>query len=96
MPISPIESLITVAHEAHFRLELWYAMALTRYRHTISRAYITERFQKHAEVCQMVAQDRRENGTAAFKHRNATVSHIDDDEKESSSDSDDGVSGDYY
>lgn len=96
MPISPIESLITVAHEAHFRLELWYAMALTRYRHTISRAYITERFQKHAEVCQMVAQDRRENGTAAFKHRNATVSHIDDDEKESSNDSDDGVSGDYY
>ncbi len=81
MSITPIERLITVAHEAHFRLDLWYALALTRYRHKISRKYITDRFQKHAEVCQMDAQDRRENGAAAFKHRNATVSDINDDKK---------------
>ena len=92
----PIEELITVAHEAHFRLELWYALALTRYRHTIKRTYIEERFEKHAEFCKMVAQGRRESGTAAFKHRNSAVKNVFDDNADTSSDSDDGVSQDYY
>ena len=96
MSISPIEQLITVAHEAHFRLELWYALSLTRYRHTISKKYVSERFEKHAEFCKFVAQDRRENGTAAFKDRNSAVSKVTDDDNDSSSDSDDGVSGEYY
>jgi hypothetical protein len=96
MSISPIEQLITVAHDAHFRLELWYALSLTRFRHTINRSYITERFKMHPEFCKFVAQDRRKNGTAAFKYRNAAVSKVLDDNADSSSDSDDGVSGDYY
>ena len=94
--ITPIEELITVAHEAHFRLELWYALALTRFRHTIKRTYIEERFEKHAEFCRMVAQGRRESGTAAFKHRNSAVKNVFDDNADTSSDSDDGVSQDYY
>ena len=94
--ITPIEELITVAHEAHFRLELWYALALTRFRHTIKRTYIEERFEKHAEFCKMVAQGRRESGTAAFKHRNSAVANVLDDNADTSSDSDDGVSQDYY
>ena len=96
MSISPIELLITVAHEAHFRLELWYTLSLTRDRHTISKQYVSERFEKHAEFCKFVARDRRENGTAAFKHRNSAVSMVKDHEKDSSRDSDDGVSGEYY
>jgi hypothetical protein len=96
MSISPIEQLITVAHEAHFRLELWYALSLTRFRHTIIRSYKAERFAKHTEFCKFVAQDRRENGTAAFKHRNAAVLNVLDDNDDSSSDSDDGVNGEYY
>ena len=96
MSISPIEELITVAYEAHFRLELWYALAHTRYSHTIAKQYVSDRFEKHAEFCQFVAQDRRENGTAAFKLRNSTVSKVNDDDKDSSTDSDDGVSGEFY
>ena len=96
LSISPIEQLITVPYEAHFRLELWYALAHTRYSHTIAKQYVSDRFDKHAEFCQFVAQDRRENGTAAFKLRNSAVSKVDDDDKESSTDSDDGVSGEFY
>ena len=96
MSISPIEQLITVPYEAHFRLELWYALAHTRYSHTIAKQYVSDRFEKHAEFCQFVAQDRRENGTAAFKLRNSTVSNVNDDDKDSSTDSDDGVSGEFY
>ena len=96
MSISPIELLITVAHEAHFRLELWYALSLTRYRHTISKTYVSERFEKHAEFSKFVAQDRRATGTAAFNLRNSAVKMDTEHDKDSSSDSDDGVSGEYY
>ena len=75
---------------------MWYALAHTRYSHTIAKQYVSDRFDKHAEFCQFVAQDRRENGTAAFKLRNSAVSKVDDDDKESSTDSDDGVSGEFY
>ena len=31
---APVQSLITAAHEAHIRLELWLAMSTRNYRHT--------------------------------------------------------------
>ncbi len=43
MPISPIENLITVAHEAHFRLELWYALRAQSFRHDTAKSAQEER-----------------------------------------------------
>ena len=96
MPISPIENLITVAHEAHFRLELWYALQAQSFRHDTAKSAQEERKEKHTNLCILVAQDRRENGTLANKHRNTTRATNDDDSHNSDSDSDEGLDSQYY
>jgi hypothetical protein len=95
MPISPIENLITVAHEAHFRLELWYALTAQSFRHDTARVACEERAEKHHNLCKLVAQDRRDNGTLAFKTRNSTTTNNDDD-SDISDDSDEGVDSQFY
>ena len=95
MPISPIENLITVAHEAHFRLELWYALTAQSFRHDTARVACEERAEKHHNLCKLVAQDRRDNGTLAFKTRNSTTANNDDD-SDISDDSDEGVDSQFY
>jgi hypothetical protein len=95
MPISPIENLITVAHEAHFRLELWYALTAQSFRHDTARVACEERAEKHHKLCMLVAQDRRENGTLAFKNRNSTKA-TNDDNSDNSDDSDEGVDSQFY
>jgi hypothetical protein len=95
MPISPIENLITVAHEAHFRLELWYALTAQSFRHDTARIACEERAEKHHNLCLLVAQDRRENGTLAFNNRNCTHATNDDD-SDHSDDSDGGVDSQFY
>jgi hypothetical protein len=50
MDMSPIEQVITVAHEAHFRLELWYSRRGLNYNsHDTSKKNIQERHDKFAE-----------------------------------------------
>jgi len=95
MPMSPIENLITVAHEAHFRLELWYALTAQSFRHDTARLACEERAEKHRNLCMLVQQDRRDNGTLAFKSRNSTRATNDDDSK-ISDDSDEGVDSQFY
>ena len=96
MLISPIENLITVAHEAHFRLELWYALQAQSFRHDTAKSTQEERKEKHTNLCILVAQDRRENGTLANKHRNTTRATNDEDSHNSDSDSDEGLDSQYY
>jgi hypothetical protein len=96
MPISPIENLITVAHEAHFRLELWYALQAQSFRHDTAKSAQEERKEKHTNLCMLVAQDRRENGTLAYRHRNTTRASNDDESENSDDDSDEGVDSQFY
>jgi hypothetical protein len=54
MGMSPIEDIINVAHEAHIRLELWYAMVNHAYRHEPSKFQRTSRHEKHTTLCALV------------------------------------------
>ena len=96
MPISPIENLITVAHEAHFRLELWFALQAQSFRHDTAKSAQEDRKEKHKNLCILVAQDRLENGTLANRNRNTSRASNDDDSNNSDSDSDEGVDSQYY
>ena len=92
---TPIEELITVAHEAHFRLELWYALAIQAYRHDPSKTARGERYDKHHTLCGFVAQERRETASNAFKHRCDNTQESDDSDADSSDD-DTGVNEEFY
>jgi hypothetical protein len=93
---TPIEDLITVAHEAHFRLELWHALVIQAFRHEPSKTTRDERFEKHHTLCGLVAQERRENASNAFKHRCQNTEASDDDSDAYSSDDETGVDAEFY
>jgi hypothetical protein len=91
-----ISDIITVAHEAHFRLELWFALRGGNYSHDTSKHSITERHEKFGEFCRYVTADCHDNADLAFANRAATGPLAEEDAG-SSSDSDDGVGQqDYY
>jgi hypothetical protein len=92
MGMSPIEDIINVAHEAHIRLELWYAMVNHAYRHEPSKFQRTSRHEKHTAL---VALERLEFATHAFKHRSAVFGRK-EAQCDSSSDDDAGVPEEFY
>ena len=83
-----IEKLITIAHEAHFRLELWLALSKQGFRHKTTGAWTDKRKEYWDEFCQLVAKDRKDNSDTACNNRlgemhedNALSSEEDDDDK---------------
>jgi len=95
MPLSRIEQIITVAHEAHFRLELWFSLRGGNYSHNSSNRSIGERRMKFGEICRFVNQDRHENAEKAFADRRAAGPENEND-SESDDSSNDGVGEDCY
>jgi hypothetical protein len=95
MPVSRIEQIITVAHEAHFRLELWFSLRGGNYSHDSSKQNINERRAKFGEFCRCVNQDRHDNADKAFDNRRAAGPQTDND-SDSDDESDDGVAEDFY
>ena len=95
MPLSRIEQIITVAHEAHFRLELWFSLRGGNYSHNSSNHSIVERRMKFGEICRFVNQDRHENADKAFADRRAAGPENEND-SESDDSSNDGVGEDCY
>jgi hypothetical protein len=95
MPVSRIEQIITVAHEAHFRLELWFSLRGGNYSHDSSKQNINERRAKFGEFCRCVTQDRHDNADKAFDNRHAAGPQTDND-SDSDDESDDGVAEDFY
>jgi len=93
--ISPIEDLITLSHEAHFRLELWFALTAQSFRHDNAKAASDARKIKHQDFCALVARDRRNNATEAFNHRSTNMAEHEGG-SESNSDSEDGVNSEFY
>ena len=73
MPISTISDLCTPAHEAHFRVELWFTLPHWDYRHSISKAHAHQRIAKWNEILPLVFKDRAENEEAAHKARKARI-----------------------
>jgi hypothetical protein len=88
VPFTPIRDLITVAHEAHFRMELYYALERQRYRHSVTHAWALERRTIWLEFCELVLQDRQANEITASQARLATLNQP-DDASDASSDVDD-------
>jgi hypothetical protein len=97
MNMSPIEELITVPHEAHFRLELWYALVNQAYRHEPYKLESEARHAKHTAFCELVSHDRHDNAANAIKHRTSLSGNAATTQgADSSSDDDTGVPEEFY
>ena len=86
---STLPRLLTVAHEAHLRLELFFALEKQRYGHDPSIDHTGTRIRLWQKLCDIVISDRERNGAQAELTRfgGASVSNDnagDDSEDESS------------
>jgi len=64
-----IGKLITIAAEAHIRLELWLALAKRSFRHSPALEEKIERRIKWKELARLVHKDRTDNADAAHDLR---------------------------
>jgi hypothetical protein len=64
-----ISKLLTVAHEANIRVELYFALRSQRYRHTPADTQKKIRTKKWNTFCHLVKQDRAANEAAATQAR---------------------------
>ncbi len=86
---STLPALLTVAHEAHLRLELFFTLEEQRYGHDPSTEHTKKRIKLGRKLCDIVISDRERNGAQAELTRfgGASVSNDnagDDSENESS------------
>ena len=69
-----IDEYLTIAFEAHFRLELWYALSYYGFTHEMSVSHTEERKKYWKQLCQIVQNDRFHNlATAWDKRKRAEV-----------------------
>ncbi len=66
---APLRELSMVAHEAHFRSEIWLALKHKRYRHQVTIIWAHERRAIWLEFCKLVKEDRNNNEELASKTR---------------------------
>jgi hypothetical protein len=86
---STLPRLLTVAHEAHLRLELFFSLEKQGYGHDPSTVHTARRIKLWGKLCDIVISDRERNGAHAelSRFRGASVSNHnagDDSEDESS------------
>ena len=96
---TPLRELITVAHEAHFRSELWLALKHKRYRHQVTITWAHERRAIWLEFCKLVKEDRDNNEELASTTRLAGLAGDGGVSGDESSDGDnipDGVDSMFY
>jgi len=72
LPPTTISSLITIAHEAHFRLELWFSLSKPDFAHTSKVTHMTKRKELFLAFCKFVKQDRLDNEAQAHAQRLAS------------------------
>ena len=89
-PLSPmrLQRLITVAHEAHFRLEIWLALMKQGFRHKTTTAWNDKRKEYWDEFCKLVAADRKDN------EENASLNRLGANANQNAEASDDEGAGD--
>ena len=84
---SSLRSLITVAHEAHLRLELYLALKRQRYHKKPNTDNSTARKLQWEALCEIVFEDRLRNAEAAELARLAghgvgnAVDEVDDEDE---------------
>ena len=66
---TPLAALITIAHEAHFRAELWLQLGKATFRHTTTSEHIEYRKTNFDEFCELVMKDREDNEADASSRR---------------------------
>jgi hypothetical protein len=96
--LTTISDLLTPAHEAHFRLELWYALPHHRFGHSISNKHAKERIAKWTEFLPLVLKDRKDNETEAHQTRkflNAKTA-VPENEQEDDDNNDDEAGSEYW
>ena len=81
---STLRSLITIAHEAHLRLELWFSLGEQKYHHDPSTAHGEKRIRMWKKMLKIVKADRERNAEEAEKTRSPGASssdnvYVDDD-----------------
>ncbi len=64
-----LAALITIAHEAHFRAELWLHLGKATFRHNTTTEHIEYRKSNFDEFCEIVAKDRQANEADASRRR---------------------------
>jgi hypothetical protein len=69
LPPTPLAKLITIAHEAHFRAELWLHLGKATFRHLTTNDVIRYRKENFDEFCDIVAKDREDNEADASSRR---------------------------
>jgi hypothetical protein len=79
---APITEIITTAHEAHRRLELWLALSARNYRHTAGMPDNVDRKKKWLKIATLAFEDRKNNGKDAHERRAKNLPEIPDAEEE--------------
>lgn len=69
MEPGPISKTITIAHEAHFRLDLYLALQKRGYRHAAGHPEAKSRKKMWSKLLKLVDEDRNANGDAAHAQR---------------------------
>jgi hypothetical protein len=90
-----LQRLITIAHETHFRLELWFALSNQGFRHKTTGAWKDKRKEYWDEFCKHVAKDRQDNEETASANRLGEIPEHNADCSEDD-DEDGGVDPDYF
>ncbi len=67
--IRNLQNEITIAHEAHFRAELWLHLGKATFRHFPSNDHIAYRKANFDEFCDLVAKDREDSEADASTRR---------------------------
>jgi hypothetical protein len=79
---APITEIITTAHEAHMRLELWLALSARNYRHTAGAPDNFDRKKKWLKMATMVFDDRKNNAKDAHERRAKDLPDIPNDDSD--------------
>ena len=86
---STLRSLITIAHEAHLRLELWFTLGEQKFAHDPSTVHGEKRIRMWKKMLKIVKADRERNAEEAEKTRSPGTSRSDNVNEGDESDDED-------
>ena len=84
---------MTIAHEANFRIELWFSLGKKSFRHQTYPSWLKVRAKIFKEFLQFVKDDRKNHLEDAWRTRRDAIVHTDDEVNQDSEDDNDSVDG---
>ena len=88
----PPSTYLTVAAEAHFRVELWFSLAQFGYNHPTSADHGKYREEQWRAMMELVFQDRKNNMNKAWETRKAMLEGGEDVQEDSQSGEENAIS----